>query len=141
MDGVPPEVAMVHIASLQGLALLYTVSVSVLFACQTTCRPRIKGSKRDLTCEKAKYWCLWIPFLLLVVFCELLTIAELLMINEFWTKWMDSLTAVKSSYRCTSASLSIDLDMIEEQYLVKAGSFGLLQLYMSSIFLIVLSCG
>ena len=50
VKGVPPEVALIHIGFFQGWALLYVLTILILFICQTSCKPRIKDSKKELQC-------------------------------------------------------------------------------------------
>ena len=51
-------------------------------------KPRIKDSKRHLRCEKLKYWCLWGPFLALVLAGMVCNIVLARAVNRFGEKWL-----------------------------------------------------
>ena len=88
----------------------YFCAILILIIYHIICKPTIKASRRSYRCQKCKFVCLWGPFLLFILFCQVLAIAIIFQINSFQTLWIDTLTEMEGSYSCTFPSIEIDLE-------------------------------
>ena len=107
----------------QGIVLLYLLIISMMLICHVAARPRVEYEL--ISCQKCKFLCSWIPFLILVLFCQAYAVIETKFAYDFESGWLTLLEQSQAiSKECTDASLMIDIDKLVKDRDNKSGFDG-----------------
>ena len=101
---------------MQFCVLVYFLLCLAHFVGFALLKPRIRGSNRQLSCIRLKYFCIWVPIVILMVTLQAVSFYLTIQMAYYNAYWLAELNSIKQYYKCTNESLFVNVPLLQSVY-------------------------